>query len=69
MTAVPKSSTIFNALDSLLAQYNISFIKWDMNRNVSEPGSVVGKADLAGACGGGVRPHRPAAGQIPAPDD
>ncbi|MCA9988051.1 MAG: alpha-galactosidase, partial [Anaerolineales bacterium] len=35
---------IFNALDSLLAQYNISFIKWDMNRNVSEPGSVVGNA-------------------------
>ena len=35
---------IFNALDSLLAQYNIAFIKWDMNRNVSEPGSVVGKA-------------------------
>ena len=35
---------IFNALDSLLAQYNVAFIKWDMNRNVSEPGSVVGKA-------------------------
>ncbi|WP_420630636.1 alpha-galactosidase [Candidatus Leptofilum sp.] len=35
---------IFNALDSLLAQYNIAFIKWDMNRNVSEPGSVAGKA-------------------------
>ena len=46
---------IFNALDSLLAQYNISFIKWDMNRNVSEPGSVVGKAiwqaHLAGVYG------------------
>ena len=36
--------TIFNALDSLLAQHNIAFLKWDMNRNVSEPGSVVGKA-------------------------
>ncbi len=35
---------IFNALDSLLAQYNIAFIKWDMNRSVSEPGSVAGKA-------------------------
>ena len=35
---------IFNALDSLLAQYNIAFIKWDMNRNASEPGSVVGRA-------------------------
>jgi alpha-galactosidase len=36
--------TIFNALDSLLGQYNIAFIKWDMNRSASEPGSVVGKA-------------------------
>ena len=35
---------IFNALDNLLAQYNIRFIKWDMNRSASEPGSVVGKA-------------------------
>ena len=35
---------IFNALDSLLAEYNIAFLKWDMNRSVSEPGSVVGKA-------------------------
>ena len=35
---------IFNALDSLLAQYNIAFLKWDMNRSASEPGSVVGKA-------------------------
>lgn len=36
--------TIFNALDSLLGQYNIAFLKWDMNRSASEPGSVVGKA-------------------------
>ena len=35
---------IFDALDSLLAEYNIAFLKWDMNRSVSEPGSVVGKA-------------------------
>ena len=35
---------IFNSLNSLLAQYNVRFLKWDMNRNVSEPGSVVGKA-------------------------
>ncbi|GAB4191939.1 MAG: alpha-galactosidase [Roseiflexaceae bacterium] len=25
-------------LDTLLAEHNITFIKWDMNRNVSEPG-------------------------------
>lgn len=35
---------IFQALDRLLAQYPIEFIKWDMNRNASEPGSVTGKA-------------------------
>lgn len=35
---------IFAALDNLLAEYQIEFIKWDMNRNASEPGSVAGKA-------------------------
>jgi alpha-galactosidase len=35
---------IFQALDRLLAQYPLEFIKWDMNRNASEPGSVAGKA-------------------------
>ena len=29
---------IFQSLDNLLSQNNIRFIKWDMNRNVSEPG-------------------------------
>jgi len=35
---------IFAALDNLLTQYEISFLKWDMNRYASEPGSVAGKA-------------------------
>ena len=35
---------IFNALDAILANHDIDFIKWDMNRNVTEPGSVTGKA-------------------------
>jgi alpha-galactosidase len=35
---------IFQALDNLLAQYPIEFIKWDMNRYAREPGSVAGKA-------------------------
>jgi alpha-galactosidase len=35
---------IFAALDRLLAEYPLDFIKWDMNRNASEPGSVAGKA-------------------------
>ncbi len=29
---------LLDTLDSLLSEYLISFIKWDMNRNVSEPG-------------------------------
>jgi alpha-galactosidase len=29
---------ILNLLDNLLSQHNITFIKWDMNRNASEPG-------------------------------
>ena len=35
---------IYTALDTMLAEHDIDFIKWDMNRNVSEPGSVAGKA-------------------------
>ena len=35
---------IFQALDRLLAQYPLAFIKWDMNRYAREPGSVAGKA-------------------------
>ncbi len=29
---------LIDLLDKLLSQHNIAFIKWDMNRNVSEPG-------------------------------
>lgn len=29
---------LIDALDRLLSQHDIAFIKWDMNRNVSEPG-------------------------------
>lgn len=29
---------LIEALDKLLTEYNIAFIKWDMNRGVSEPG-------------------------------
>jgi alpha-galactosidase len=28
---------IFNALDKMLSENNIKYIKWDMNRNFSEP--------------------------------
>jgi alpha-galactosidase len=35
---------IYQALARLLDEYPIAFIKWDMNRYASEPGSVAGKA-------------------------
>lgn len=35
---------IFGVLNELVSQYRISFIKWDMNRYASEPGSAAGKA-------------------------
>ena len=35
---------IYQALDRLLDEYPIEFIKWDMNRYASEPGSMAGKA-------------------------
>jgi alpha-galactosidase len=35
---------IYDALDRLLSQHAIDFFKWDMNRNVSEPGSAAGQA-------------------------
>jgi alpha-galactosidase len=35
---------IFAVLDELVTRYDIAFFKWDMNRLVTEPGSVAGKA-------------------------
>ena len=44
---------LFDALDKLMQEYDIAFIKWDMNRYQSPPGSVAGKgvwqAHVAGA--------------------
>lgn len=37
-------ATIYDVLDHLLSQHAIDFVKWDMNRNVSEPGSAAGQA-------------------------
>jgi alpha-galactosidase len=35
---------VYSVLDALVARYSIAFFKWDMNRLVTEPGSVAGKA-------------------------
>jgi alpha-galactosidase len=34
---------IFHVLNNLLTEHDIDFIKWDMNRYATEPGSAVGK--------------------------
>jgi alpha-galactosidase len=36
---------IFSKIDRLLTENNIAFIKWDMNRNVSEPGWTTAPGD------------------------
>jgi alpha-galactosidase len=36
---------LIEQLDRLLSEHNIAFIKWDMNRNVSEPGWPSGAGD------------------------
>ncbi|MCP5100605.1 MAG: alpha-galactosidase [Chloroflexi bacterium] len=38
------AAAIYDALDKLLSEHEIGFIKWDMNRYQSEPGSVAGKS-------------------------
>jgi alpha-galactosidase len=34
---------LFERLDSLLSEYNIAYIKWDMNRDINQPGDQYGK--------------------------
>ena len=34
---------LFERIDSLLTEYNISYIKWDMNRDINHPGDANGK--------------------------
>lgn len=34
---------LFERLDSLLSEYNIAYIKWDMNRDINQPGDQFGK--------------------------
>jgi alpha-galactosidase len=35
---------IFNAIDALLSEFPITYLKWDMNRDISHPGGVDGRA-------------------------
>ena len=36
-------ANIFAALDELVRRYRVDFLKWDMNRHPTEPGSVAGR--------------------------
>jgi len=33
---------LFERIDSLLSEYEISYVKWDMNRDVNQPGNIEG---------------------------
>ena len=35
---------LFNALNTLLSDYPISYLKWDMNRAIHQPGNSQGRA-------------------------
>ncbi len=38
------SDYLFNAIDAVLREYDIGYIKWDMNRDLSHPGNADGRA-------------------------
>jgi alpha-galactosidase len=40
------SDYLFNAIDRILTDHAIGYIKWDMNRDLSHPGDAVGKANV-----------------------
>lgn len=40
LTRVEVSDYVFERLDALLQEYEIDYIKWDMNRDIHHPGSV-----------------------------
>lgn len=44
LTRKEVSDYLFERLDSLLSQHNIRYLKWDMNRNLSQPGGADGRA-------------------------
>lgn len=44
LTRQEVSNYLFERLDSLLSEYKISYLKWDMNRNLSQPGDASGRA-------------------------
>lgn len=35
---------LFERVDTLLAEYPITYLKWDMNRTISQPGDCLGRA-------------------------
>lgn len=39
---------LFERLDSLLNEYNIGYLKWDMNRDINQPGDQYGKPAVHG---------------------
>ena len=43
LTQTAVQDYLFSCIDDLLSQYNISYIKWDMNRDLNHPGDIMAK--------------------------
>ena len=44
LTRAEVQDYLFGCIDDLLSQYAISYLKWDMNRTISQPGDAGGRA-------------------------
>ena len=44
LTRAEVQSYLFDCIDKLLSQYPISYLKWDMNRIINQPGDAQGRA-------------------------
>ena len=44
LTRAEVQDYLFNSIDALLIQYPISYLKWDMNRVINQPGNAEGRA-------------------------
>ena len=44
LTRIEVQTYLFERLDTLLCEYPISYLKWDMNRAIHQPGDQYGRA-------------------------
>lgn len=46
LTRQEVSDYLFSRMDALLTEYDIAYVKWDMNRDINQPGGHLGKAAI-----------------------